>query len=205
MSSPPVQYLSNPPHAPGLEGARPGVGTACAPGAETPAARLEQAYHDFCAQLGATLVRHVTSCPPDVFAKLVVDLLLAMGYGGSRPEVLQAVTPTDGGGIEGLISDDRLGFAAIYLQAKQQPPELLVEYLDVVSFVGSLVSRSANKGVLITTARFSEEAKEFVKRIPQKVALIDGERLAELMMDFGIGVASVAKYEVQRLDASYFE
>lgn len=182
------------PLAPAVEGASD---------AETPEERLELAYQDLRVQLGDTLIRQVMSCSPAFFEKLVVDLLLEMGYGGSRRDAGQAVGQTSDGGIDGIINEDRLGLDVIYIQAKRW--EGAVGSPVVRDFVGSLVGHSANKGVLITTSRFSKEAEEFAKRIPQKVVLIDGSRLSALMMDFGIGVAPIAKYEVQRLDVDYFE
>lgn len=170
---------------------------------ETPEERLEAAYQSLREQLGDTLIQQVMKCPPAFFERLVVDLLLAMGYGGSRKDAGRAVGQTSDGGIDGIINEDRLGLDVIYLQAKRW--EGTVGSPVVRDFVGSLVGHAANKGVLITTSRFSREAEEFARRIPQKVILIDGPRLSGLMMDFGIGVAPVAKYEVQRLDADYFE
>ena len=170
---------------------------------ETPEERLEYAYQSLREQLGDMLIQQVMKCPPVFFERLVVDLLLAMGYGGSRKDAGRAVGQTADGGIDGIINEDRLGLDVIYIQAKRW--EGTVGSPVVRDFVGSLVGHAASKGVLITTSRFSRDAEDFVKRVPQKIILIDGARLSGLMMDFGIGVAPVAKYEVQRLDADYFE
>jgi restriction system protein len=170
--------------------------------AQTPEEQLEAAYQNIRSQLSEDLVAQVMKCPPEFFEQLVVDLLLAMGYGGSRKDAGQAVGKTADGGIDGIIKEDRLGLDAVYIQAKRW--EGTVGSPVVRDFVGSLVGHSANKGVLITTSRFSKDAIEYAKRIPQKVVLIDGAMLAGLMIDFGIGVSDVAAYAVKRLDADYF-
>lgn len=170
--------------------------------AQTPEEQLEAAYQNIRGQLSEDLVAQVMKCPPEFFEQLVVDLLLAMGYGGSRKDAGQAVGKTADGGIDGIIKEDRLGLDAVYIQAKRW--EGTVGSPVVRDFVGSLVGHSANKGVLISTSRFSKDALEYAKRIPQKVVLIDGTMLAGLMIDFGIGVSDVATYAVKRLDADYF-
>lgn len=168
----------------------------------TPEEQLEQAYQSIREQLGQGLISQVMGCPPEFFEQLVVDLLLAMGYGGSRRDAGQAVGKTADGGIDGIIKEDRLGLDAVYIQAKRWGGP--VGSPVVRDFVGSLVGHAANKGVLITTSRFTKDAVEYAARIPQKVVLIDGERLAGLMIDFGVGVSDVATYAVKRLDADYF-
>lgn len=171
--------------------------------AQTPEEQLESAYQTIREQLAQALVAQVMRCPPEFFEQLVVDLLLAMGYGGSRRDAGQAVGKTADGGIDGIIKEDRLGLDVVYIQAKRW--EGTVGSPAVRDFVGSLVGHSANKGVLITTSRFTKDAAEYAKRIPQKIVLIDGSMLAGLMIDFGIGVADVATYSVKRLDTDYFE
>jgi restriction system protein len=171
--------------------------------AQTPEEQLESAYQNIRAQLSEDLIAQVMKCPPEFFEQLVVDLLLAMGYGGSRKDAGQAVGKTADGGIDGIIKEDRLGLDVVYIQAKRW--EGTVGSPVVRDFVGSLVGHAANKGVLITTSRFTKDAGEYAKRIPQKVVLIDGVMLAGLMIDFGIGVSDVATYAVKRLDTDYFE
>lgn len=172
------------------------------PVALTPEEQLESAHQSIRDQLGQSLIAEVMKCSPVFFEKLVIDLLLAMGYGGSRSDAGEAVGKTADGGIDGIIKEDRLGLDIIYLQAKRW--ESTVGSPVVRDFVGSLVGHSAGKGVLITTSRFSREAQEYAKRVPQKIVLIDGDRLASLMVDFGIGVTDVASYTVKRMDADYF-
>lgn len=170
--------------------------------AQTPEEQLESAYQTIREQLAQALIAQVMQCSPAFFEQLVVDLLLAMGYGGSRRDAGQAVGKTADGGIDGIIKEDRLGLDAVYIQAKRWDGN--VGSPVVRDFVGSLVGYSANKGVLITTSRFTKDATEYAQRIPQKVVLIDGPMLAGLMVDFGIGVSDVATYAVKRLDADYF-
>lgn len=170
--------------------------------AQTPEEQLESAYQTIREQLAQALIAQVMQCSPAFFEQLVVDLLLAMGYGGSRRDAGQAVGKTADGGIDGIIKEDRLGLDAVYIQAKRWDGN--VGSPVVRDFVGSLVGHSANKGVLITTSRFTKDATEYAQRIPQKVVLIDGPMLAGLMVDFGIGVSDVATYAVKRLDADYF-
>ncbi len=140
---------------------------------------------------------------PEAFEQLVVLLLLKMGYGGSRAEAGEAVGKSGDGGIDGVINEDRLGLDAIYVQAKRWKGT--VGEPEVRNFLGALVGRGANKGVFITTGVFSESARAFAQRsIQQKIVLIDGDRLAGLMMDHGLGVTTVATFQVQRLDSDFF-
>lgn len=137
------------------------------------------------------------------FEHLVVELLVAMGYGDSRKDAGEAVGRSGDGGIDGIIKEDRLGLDAIYLQAKKW--EGTVGRPVVQAFAGSLMGHNARKGVLITTSQFSPDALDYVTRIEKKIVLIDGEELASLMIDYGIGVTIDATYEIKRLDADYFE
>lgn len=141
-------------------------------------------------------------CTPRFFEKLVVDLLVAMGYGGSRKDAGQAIGQSGDGGVDGIIKEDRLGLDIVYIQAKRW--ESTVGRPVVQAFAGSLEGFRARKGVLITTASFSKEAKEYVERIEKKIVLIDGQQLAQFMIDFGIGVNEVVTYTVKRMDLDYF-
>ena len=170
--------------------------------AQTPEEQLEAAYQTIREQLAQALISQVMQCNPAFFEQLVVDLLLAMGYGGSRRDAGEAVGKTADGGIDGIIKEDRLGLDVVYIQAKRW--EGAVGSPVVRDFVGSLVGHAASKGVLITTSRFTKDAIDYARRIPQKVVLIDGPMLAGLMVDFGIGVSDVATYAVKRLDTDYF-
>ena len=139
---------------------------------------------------------------PAFFEQLVVDLLVAMGYGGSRADAGKAIGQSGDEGIDGIIKEDRLGLDIVYLQAKKwQNP---VGRPQVQAFVGSLVGKGASKGVMLTTSRFTDEAREFVRHLQQKVVLIDGKELATMMVDFNVGVTTTTSYTVKKIDLDYF-
>jgi restriction system protein len=169
----------------------------------TPREVMDAGYQEIRKDLSQELLNRIKSSPPRFFEQLVVDLLVAMGYGGSLKDAGEAVGQSGDGGIDGIIKEDKLGLDAIYLQAKRW--ENTVGSPEVRAFAGSLDGYRARKGVLITTSQFSPEAKDYVSRIEKKIVLIDGEELAKLMMDYGIGVATDAVYEIKRLDTDYFE
>lgn len=155
------------------------------------------------AALSAELLERLRECDPGFFERLVIQLLLKMGYGGSRQEAGQAVGRSGDGGIDGVIAEDRLGLDSIYVQAKRwqgsvgEPP--------LRDFLGALVSRGATKGVFITTGLFTEAAQQFARRSPQhKVVLIDGTRLTELMIEHGLGVSVQVTFELKRIDSDFF-
>lgn len=169
----------------------------------TPEERLEAAHEELRASLAADLLDRVSSCSPKFFEQLVVDLLVAMGYGGSRADAAQVVGKSGDGGIDGTIKEDKLGLDVIYVQAKRW--EGTVGRKEIQSFAGSLEGERASKGVFITTSTFSAEAKEYVKKIGKKVVLVDGKDLAELMIDHAVGCAEVTRYIVSKPDSDYFE
>lgn len=152
----------------------------------TPEEQLESAYQRLRADLAAELLDRVKACSPTFFEQLVVELLLAMGYGGSRKEAGKAVGASGDEGIDGIINEDRLGLDVIYLQAKRWSGT--VGRPEVQKFVGALHGRRARKGIFITTGTFSADAIQYVAAIDPKVVLVSGVELAELMIDFGIGV-----------------
>lgn len=170
---------------------------------QTPLESIESSYQLLRRNLAADLLERMRGCSPAFFEKLVVDLLVAMGYGGSRKDAGQAVGQSGDGGIDGIIKEDKLGLDAVYVQAKRW--DATVGRPVVQAFAGSLEGQRARKGVLITTSDFSKEAKDYVNRIEKKIVLIDGEQLAQLMIDHGIGVAEVASYSVKKVDSDYFE
>jgi restriction system protein len=169
---------------------------------ETPEERLESSYQALRKELAQALLQQVLNASPSFFEQLVVDLLVAMGYGGSRADAGKAVGQSGDEGIDGIIKEDRLGLDIIYLQAKRwQNP---VGRPQVQTFVGSLVGKGAVKGVMLTTSRFTDDAKQFVKHLQQKVVLIDGEELTGLMIDFNVGVSATTQYVVKKIDLDYF-
>jgi restriction system protein len=170
---------------------------------ETPEENLEAAYQTIRENLADDILRTVRNCSPEFFEQLVVDLLVRMGYGGSRQEAGQAIGRSGDGGIDGIIKEDRLGLDIIYVQAKRW--EQVVSRPEVQKFAGALQGQQAHKGVFITTSAFSREAIEYAKKIPVKIILIEGTQLAYLMIDYGIGVTTVNTYELQRIDSDYFE
>jgi restriction system protein len=172
---------------------------------QTPQELLESSYQALHRQTAEDLLDKISKSSPRFFEKLVVDLLVAMGYGGSRKDAGQAIGKSGDDGIDGIIKEDRLGLDAVYVQAKRLKATTSVGRPDVQSFAGSLEGQRARKGVFLTTSRFSGEAKEYVNRIEKKIILIDGEQLANLCIEFGIGVESVTAYKVHRIDVDYFE
>ena len=169
---------------------------------QTPEEKMESGYQNLRQSLAQDILAHVKQITPQRFEGLVVDLLVAMGYGGSRSDAGQAVGRSGDGGIDGIIKEDKLGLDAIYIQAKRW--EGNVGRPVVQAFTGSLEGQRARKGVLITTSQFTNDALEYVNRIEKKIVLIDGEQLAELMINHGIGVTETATYVVKRIDQDYF-
>jgi restriction system protein len=170
---------------------------------ETPEEAIETADLKLRASLVAEVLARVKSGSPGFFERLVVELLLKMGYGGSRADAGQAVGKAGDEGIDGVISEDRLGLDMVYLQAKKW--DGTVGRPEIQKFVGALNGKRARKGVFITTGTFSSEAVGYVEHIDPKVVLIDGRRLAQLMIDFEVGVATARTYRLKRVDSDYFE
>mgnify|MGYP002779769843 CR=1 FL=1 len=169
---------------------------------ETPEEVLERAYESIRSDLAADLLGRVKQASPDFFERLVVELLLKMGYGRNRAEAGQAIGATGDEGIDGIISEDRLGLDTIYIQAKRW--EGTVGRPEIQKFVGALHGKRARKGVFITTGAFSAEAQDYVSRIDPRVVLIDGRQLADYMLDLNLGVTPRATYELKRIDSDYF-
>jgi restriction system protein len=153
--------------------------------------------------LAQELLDRVHQKDPGFFERLVVDLLVAMGYGGAYGEAIQAMGQTGDGGIDGIIKEDRLGLDFIYVQAKRW--QNTVGRPELQQFAGSLMGRKAAKGVFITTSGFSQTAKDFVASIQTRIVLVDGEMLANLMIDHGVGVSDQQVIHIRKLDEDYFE
>ncbi|MFC1996970.1 restriction endonuclease [Chloroflexota bacterium] len=170
----------------------------------TPEEALEEAYQKIREDLASDLLDHVIKSTPGFFEKLVVELLVSMGYGGSRRDAARAVGKSGDEGIDGIIDEDRLGLDTIYIQAKKWDPTNPISRPEVQKFVGALHGKRARKGIFITTSRFTNEAREYVSHIDPKVVLIDGIRLAELMIDNFVGVSLASSYELKRIDSDYF-
>ncbi len=169
---------------------------------QTPEETLDASYQTLRRNLAQELLERVKGNSARFFERLVVDLLVAMGYGGSRKDAGQAIGMSGDEGIDGIIKEDRLGLDVVYIQAKRWSGT--VGRPTVQAFAGSLEGQRARKGVLITTSSFSKEALDYVRIIEKRIVLIDGEQLAQLMIDFGIGVAEVATYTVKKVDSDFF-
>lgn len=172
-------------------------------GSQTPEETFEQGYVQLRNELATELLQMVGESSPAFFERLVVDLLIKMGYGGTRRDAGRAIGGTSDGGIDGIIKEDRLGLDVIYIQAKRW--EGNVGRPEIQKFAGALQGQRARKGIFITTSNFTGDAEDYVSRIDSKIILIDGEQLAQLMIDFDVGVASVATYQLKRIDSDYFE
>lgn len=169
---------------------------------QTPEEILDNAFRNLKDQLASELLVQVKSASPNFFERLVVDVLTSMGYGGSWKAGTAVVGKPGDEGIDGMINEDRLGLDVIYIQAKRW--EGVVGRPEIQKFVGALAGRRAKKGVFMTTSSFTGEAKSYVDTIEPKVVLVDGRRLAELMIEFGVGVATRSVYETKRIDSDYF-
>ncbi len=168
-----------------------------------PQESIEESYQFIRKQLSAELLALIKARSPLFFEELVVELLLKMGYGGSRRDFGQAIGKPGDGGIDGVIKEDKLGLDNVYLQAKRWA-DGQVGSKEIQAFVGALHGRKAHKGVFITTSGFSQPARDYAQGIQDKIVLIDGQMLAELLIDHGVGVSTEATYEVKRIDSDYF-
>jgi len=168
----------------------------------TPEELLEAGYKQLRGTLAADLLQQVKNGSPAFFERLVVELLVSMGYGGTREDAGQVLGKSGDGGIDGIINEDRLGLDVIYLQAKKWEGD--VGRPEIQKFVGALAGHKANKGVFLTTSGYSKEARAYASQVNSKIVLIDGQMLADLMIDYGLGVATVTSYEIKRVDSDYF-
>ncbi|MGF6791734.1 restriction endonuclease [Paraburkholderia sp. 35.1] len=172
-------------------------------GEATPEESFAQAYERLRANLEAELLSQVRSCTPSFFERLVIDLLVAMGYGGSRADAGQVLGRSGDGGIDGTIKEDKLGLDVIYVQAKKW--DGTVGRPEIQKFAGALQGQRAHKGVFITTATFSREAREYAGLISTRVILVDGTQLVKLMTDHNVGVSPLTSFEIKKIDSDYFE
>jgi restriction system protein len=168
----------------------------------TPEEALEYGYQKIVSNLSEEILSAAKECSPLFFEKLVVDLLVHMGYGGSRKEAGEVLGKSGDGGIDGIIKEDKLGLDIIYIQAKRW--ENVVGRPEIQKFAGALLGQKAKKGIFITTSGFTQEALDYAENLENKVVLIDGERLAQLMIAHNLGVSTVTSYEIKRMDSDYF-
>lgn|SRR5215813_4722134 len=169
----------------------------------TPEEVIEDEHQKLRENLAGDLLATVKKCSPAFFERLVIDLLLKMGYGGTRRDAGRAIGRSGDGGIDGVINEDRLGLDAVYVQAKRWDNGT-VGRPEIQKFVGALQGQRARKGIFITTSTFSKDAHDYASRIDTRVTLIDGEQLAQFMIDFNVGVSVMAVYELKKIDSDYF-
>ncbi len=152
--------------------------------------------------LTSEVIQQLKECPPSLFEKIVIEVLVKMGYGGTLKDAGKAIGKSGDEGIDGIIKEDRLGLDIIYIQAKRW--ENTVGRPEIQKFTGALQGQRAKKGIFITTSNFSKEAIDFSSKIETKIILIDGEQLSEYMIDFNVGVTKVSTFELKKIDLDYF-
>jgi restriction system protein len=168
-----------------------------------PRENIEEGYQRIRKQLSAELLKQIKECSPQFFERLVLDLLLKMGYGGSRRDLGEVVGKSGDGGVDVEIKEDKLGLDTVYIQAKRWS-DGQVGSKEIQSFVGALHGKKARKGVFITTSGFSKPAEEYALKIQDKVVLINGPALADLMIEHGVGVSTDVSYDIKKIDSDYF-
>jgi restriction system protein len=170
----------------------------------TPSEALEAAYENLRDELADELLARLKKSSPSFFERVVVELLVKMGYGGSRADAGKAIGKTGDGGIDGIIKEDKLGLDVVYIQAKRWENNP-VGRPEVMQFAGALQAQKANKGIFITTSRFTDDARSYISQIGSKIVLIDGEQLTNLMIEHDVGVSTVSMYPVKKIDTDYFD
>jgi restriction system protein len=184
------------------ENEKPEETSAVSASSQTPEDALASAYSTLRKDLESEILSSVKEASPSFFERLVVDLLVRMGYGGNRQDAGKALGKSGDGGIDGIINEDRLGLDVIFIQAKRW--EGTVGRPEIQKFAGALQGQRARKGVFITTSSFTKEAQEYASLIESKIILIDGDHLSRLMAEHNVGVSTVGQYEVKKLDSDYF-
>lgn len=170
----------------------------------TPEEIIEGTHRALTEQLEATLLERMREVTPATFEHMMVELLIAMGYGGGRREMGEALGRSGDGGIDGVVKEDSLGLEVVYLQAKRYAADHAVGAPDINAFVGALIGRRATKGVFVTTSSFTQPAREYADRVPHRIVLIDGPRLASLMVAYGVGVRVRVSYDIKDVDEEFF-
>lgn len=176
---------------------------AAAPATSTPDEVLQSAYETIRSDLASEIIERLLKSSPEFFENVVVELLVAMGYGGSRQDAGERIGKSGDGGIDGIIKEDKLGLDAIYIQAKRWQGN--VGRPEIQKFVGALQGQRARKGVFMTTSGFSADAIDYVSRIDVKVVLLDGSQIANLMIDHDVGVSQFTTFIIKKIDSDYFE
>ena len=171
----------------------------------TPLDELEIAYTQLQTKLKQDLLENIMKCSSTFFERLVVKLLINLGYGFSKEESGEVLSPTRDGGVDGVIKQDKLGLEQIYIQAKKWDSNNTVGSPEIQKFAGALQGKKVRKGVFITTSRFSKEAEEFVKNLDTKIILVNGDTLTDYMIQSNTGVLTDTQYKIKKIDFSYFE
>lgn len=169
---------------------------------KTPEEAFETAYENLRTELSSDILDHLKKSDPALFEKIVIEVLVKMGYGGSLRDAGKAIGRSGDEGIDGIIKEDRLGLDIIYVQAKRW--DNTVGRPEIQKFAGALQGQRAKKGIFITTSNFSKDAVDFASKIESKIILIDGDQLSDYMIDFNVGVTTTSKYELKKIDLDYF-
>lgn len=172
---------------------------------QTPTDQMEQAYRCIINDLVADLLQRTLDQTPQFFEHMVVELLVKMGYGGSFANSAHVTPYVHDDGIDGIIYEDKLGLDKIYIQAKRYKVDNVVGKPQIQQFSGALDEQKATKGVFITTSSYSKEARQYVEKLNKKIVLIDGQNLAQFMIEYNVGVSTKQVYEIKRIDSDYFE
>ena len=175
------------------------------PNGDSAEAALDRAVRELTAALESDVLHRVLEAPPVFLEQTVVDLLIAMGYGGGDASMGSVTRRTADGGIDGTIREDTLGLDEVYVQAKRYADGKTVGEAELRNFAGAIDAAGTTKGVFVTTSSFTDTAKQYVAHSPKRIVLIDGEELAHLMVQHGVGVRLSDRYEVKRIDEDYFE
>ena len=170
----------------------------------TPEEQIASAHKILHTALCADILQHLLDQSPEFFEDLIVTLLLAMGYGGTHEDAARRIGKSGDGGVDGVIDQDRLGLDRIYVQAKRYT-HASVGRPELQAFVGSLVGLGAHKGIFVTTSDFSKQAREYAENIKQRIILVDGQKLADLMIEYGVGVRVSSVVEVKKIDEAFFK
>lgn len=170
----------------------------------TPEEKIEAAYDEIISALKSEIIDRIITMTPDFFEQVIIDLMIAMGYGGSRDEAAKHLGRSGDGGVDGIIRQDPLGLDVVYLQAKRYARDKVVGVEKVREFSGALAEQHATKGVLVTTARFAPGGPKLAQKTHQRMILIDGDELASLLIKYNIGVREFRTVNLKRLDEDYF-
>ena len=177
---------------------------ATVPTEQTPEEVIEAQFNSLATSLREEVLDRLLAGSAFFFEQVIIDLLLAMGYGGGRAEMGKAFQKSGDGGVDGIVKGDPLGLDVVYVQAKRYQVETSIGSPDVQKFFGSLEGFGANKGVFVTTSSYSAPAKAYVEKVSKRIILIDGQELARLMVKYGVGVRTRATYEIKGIDEDYF-